>query len=160
MVTAQSYQRHPLCRFAALPPKGAARAVRSTTPKGGSEALGSPMGELSSKARLRGCGSLNGNSSKLRAAPPLPLRGTSPKGGSEGCATHHPQRGQRGPRLPNGGAVEQSETEGVLFVEWQQLKVTNGTPFAASRHFPQRGQRGLRGAPPPEGAASLGSFRL
>ena len=27
---------------------------------------------------------MNGNNSKLRAAPPLPLRGTSPKGGSEG----------------------------------------------------------------------------
>ena len=27
---------------------------------------------------------MNGNSSKLRASPPLPLRGTSPKGGSKG----------------------------------------------------------------------------
>ena len=31
---------------------------------------------------------------------------------------------------------------GVRFVEWLQLKITNVTPFAASRHFPQRGQRG------------------
>ncbi len=30
---------------------------------------------------------MNGNSSKLPTKPPLPLRGTSPKGGSEGCAT-------------------------------------------------------------------------
>ena len=35
-------------------------------------------------------------------------------------------------------------TEGVLFVEWQQLKVTNVTPFAALRHFPQRGQQEKR----------------
>ena len=27
---------------------------------------------------------MNGNNSKLPTAPPLPLRGTSPKGGSEG----------------------------------------------------------------------------
>ena len=52
-------------------------------------------------------------------------------------------------RLPNGGAGRldgTSEparlTEGVLFDEWQQLKITNGTPFAAARHFPQRGQQG------------------
>ena len=31
-----------------------------------------------------------------------------------------------------------------MFDEWGQLKNTNYTPFAASRHFPQRGQRGLR----------------
>ena len=66
-------------------------------------------------------------------------RGTSPKGGSEGCATHHPQRGQQGPRLPGGGAVEQSETEGVLFVEWHQLKNTNYTPFAAAAALPPKG---------------------
>ena len=35
-----------------------------------------------------------------------------------------------------------SETEGVWFDEWEQLKNTNDTPFAAARHFPQRGQRG------------------
>ena len=38
--------------------------------------LGSPVGELSSKARLRGCCSLIGNSQKSPTAPPLPLRGT------------------------------------------------------------------------------------
>ena len=27
MVTGQKYQRHPLCRFAVLPPKGAARGL-------------------------------------------------------------------------------------------------------------------------------------
>ena len=43
---------------------------------------------------------------------------------------------------PMGELSSVSETEGVWFVEWQQLKNTNGTPFAASRHFPQRGQRG------------------
>ena len=41
-------------------------------------------GSCRASARLRGCGSLNGNSSKIPMAPPLPLRGTSPKGGSEG----------------------------------------------------------------------------
>ena len=41
----------------------------------------------------------------------------------------------RDPRLPNGGAVSpQGLTEGVLFDEWQQLKITNDTPFAAARH--------------------------
>ena len=62
-------------------------------------------------------------------------------------------------RLPDGGAGRldgTSEparlTEGVLFDGWQQLKITNCTPFAASRHFPQRGQQ-RRGAPPPKGAA-------
>ena len=45
--------------------------------------------------------------------------------------------------LPGGGAGRPNGlTEGVWFVEWKQLKATNGTPFAASRHFPQRGQRG------------------
>ena len=34
-------------------------------------------------------------------------------------------------------------TEGVWYDEWQQLKVTNVTPFAAARHFPQRGQQGI-----------------
>ena len=33
---------------------------------------------------------MNGNSSKIPTAPPLPLRGTSPKGGSEKSA---PERG-------------------------------------------------------------------
>ena len=28
-----------------------------------------------------------------------------------------------------------------MFDEWGQLKATDETPFAASRHFPQRGQR-------------------
>ena len=37
---------------------------------------------------------MNGNSSKSPTIPPLPLRGTSPKGGSKG-AEHHPQRGQQ-----------------------------------------------------------------
>ena len=46
-------------------------------------------------------------------------------------------------RLPDGGAGRPNGlTEGVLFDEWQQLKITNGTPFAAARHFPQRGQQG------------------
>ena len=30
-------------------------------------------------------------------------------------------------------------TEGVLFVEWQQLKVTNDTPFAAIAALPPKG---------------------
>ena len=35
---------------------------------------------------------------------------------------------------PVGELSSVSETEGVLFVEWQPLKKTNSTPFAASRH--------------------------
>ena len=45
-----------------------------------------------------------------------------------------PKGAARETRLPNGGAVEQSETEGVPSDEWHQLKVTDDTPFAASRH--------------------------
>ena len=41
-------------------------------------------GSCRALARLRGCGSLNGSSSKIPTAPPLPLCGTSPKGGSKG----------------------------------------------------------------------------
>ena len=40
---------------------------------------------------------------------------------------------------PIGGAVEQSETEGVWFVEWKQLKATDGTPFAAVAALPPKG---------------------
>ena len=35
---------------------------------------------------------------------------------------------------PVGELSSVSETEGVLFVEWQPLKKTNSTPFAAARH--------------------------
>ena len=126
MGTTQKYQLHPLCRFAALPPKGGSEgcaehhpqrgAARPWLPGGGA---GSPQGltcapagamQASNRRQAalsesqRGCRSLNGNSSKIPTTPPLPLRGTSPNGGSEGCAEHHPQRGQRGPWLPNGGA--------------------------------------------------------
>ena len=45
-----------------------------------------------------------------------------------------PKGAARETRLPNGGAVEQSETEGVPSDEWHQPKVTDDTPFAASRH--------------------------
>ena len=98
----------------------------------------------------------------LRLTPParcavlsFALSGCTPSG------TATPAKPFRGgwTRLPGGGAGRldgTSEparlTEGVLFDGWQQLKITNCTPFAASRHFPQRGQQG-RGAPPPEGAA-------
>ena len=48
--------------------------------------------------------------------------------------------------LPNGGAGRldgTSEparlTEGVLFDEWQQLKITNATPFAAIAALPPKG---------------------
>ncbi len=92
---------------------------------------------------------MNGTSPKLPTTPPLPL------------SRHFPQRGQQGPRLPSGGAVEQSETEGVWFVEWHQLKVTDYTPFAANaarnRGMIATGNHyyldSLRGAPPPKGAA-------
>ncbi len=52
-------------------------------------------------------------------------------------------------------------TEGVWYDEWQQLKVTNVTPFAAiaarNRGMIATGNHcyldSLRGAPPPKGAA-------
>ena len=50
-----------------------------------------------------------------------------------------PKGAAREPRLPGGGAVEQSETEGVLFVECHQLKNTNYTPFAAVAALPPKG---------------------
>ena len=40
-------------------------------------------GSCRALARLRGCCSMNGNNSKSPTTPPLPLRGTSPKGGSK-----------------------------------------------------------------------------
>ena len=128
MVTAQSHQRHPLCRFAALPPKGAARKAplkgELAAPTGLTEGFRSrhplpyeipgefvgatlapqwgswqpvgltcaPAGAMQASNRRqaalsesqRGCDSLNGYSSKSPTTPPLPLRGTSPRGGSEG----------------------------------------------------------------------------
>ena len=93
------------------------------------------------------------------------------------CAEHHPQRGQQGPWLPGGGAGRPNGlTEGVLFVEWHQLKVTDYTPFAANaarnrgmiatgNHYyldslhgapPQRGQQGNLGSPVGELAARKG----
>ena len=63
---------------------------------------------------------------------------------------------------PSGGAGRPNGlTEGVRFVEWQQVKNTNGTPFAATaarnRGMIATGNHcyldSLRGAPPPEGAA-------
>ena len=47
---------------------------------------------------------MDGNNSKIPMTPPLPLRGTSPKGGSKG-AEHHPQRGQR-EKAPLSGEVK------------------------------------------------------
>ena len=70
---------------------------------------------------------MNGTSSKIPTTPPLPL------------TRHFPQRGQQGPRLPGGGAVEQSETEGVPSDEWHQLKNTDYTPFAAVAALPPEG---------------------
>ena len=70
--------------------------------------------------------------------------------------------------LPDGGAGRldgTSEparlTEGVLFDEWQQLKITNATPFAAiaarNKCMIATGNHcylnSLRGAPPQKGAA-------
>ena len=44
------------------------------------------------------------------------------------------------PWLPNGGAGRPNGlTEGVWFVEWQQVKNTNGTPFAANAALPPKG---------------------
>ena len=106
---------------------------------------------------------MNGSSSKIPTAPPLPLRGTSPRGGSKGLCEfalvrskwdsayrRKPLRRYAPPPLsgavqlgsPVGELSSVSETEGVSFVEWELLKVPDCTPFAAARHFPQRGQRG------------------
>ncbi len=42
--------------------------------------------------------------------------------------------------LPNGGAGSPNGlTEGVLFDEWQQLRVTDDTPFAAIAALPPEG---------------------
>ena len=49
------------------------------------------MGELSSKARQRGCCSLIGNSPKSPTTPPLPLRGAPPP---EGAARKAPLKGE------------------------------------------------------------------
>ena len=71
------------------------------------------------------------------------------------------------PWLPDGGAGRPNGlTEGVWFVEWQPLKVTDDTPFAAvaarNRGMIATGNHyyldSLRGAPPPKGAA--GSRRI
>ena len=71
---------------------------------------------------------MNGTSSKIPTTPPLPL------------PRHFPPKGAaREPRLPGGGAVEQSETEGVPSDEWHQLKNTNYTPFAAAAALPPKG---------------------
>ena len=96
---------------------------------------------------------------------PYPARNTSTPGQMEKCyiifiivSSHSPHQGNPvGPRddvgivpykrdepwaaswLPGGGAVEQSETEGVWFDERQQLKVTNDTPFAAVAALPPKG---------------------
>ena len=88
---------------------------------------------------------MNGNRSKSPTAPPLPL------------SRHFPQGGQQEPRLPGGGAVEQSETEGVLFVEWHQPKVTNYTPFAANAALPPAGAARARRTTPSGGSKGLGS---
>ena len=54
-----------------------------------------------------------------------------------------------GPWLPDGGAGRPNGlTEGVWFVGWERLKITNGTPFAAVA------------ALPPKGAASGGVFSM
>ena len=151
MATTQNHQLHPLCRFAALPPKGAARA-RSTTPRGGSK---EPL-------RIR-LGAFQMVFCIPRLTPParcavlsFALSSCTPSG------TATPAKPFRGgwTRLPDGGAGRldgTSEparlTEGVWLVEWKQLKNTNATPFAAARHFPQRGQQGsLR--------IRLGAFRM
>ena len=120
---------------------------------------------------------MNGDNSKLPTSPPLPLSRHFPQRGQRVGASQAPLKGELPPQrlrgavgtrvfmksqanthnptwLPDGGAGRPNGlTEGVWFVEWKQLKATNGTPFAASRHFPQRGQRGpLR--------IRLGAFRL
>ena len=103
---------------------------------------------------------MNGNSSKTPTTPPLPLRGTSPKGGSKGLCgfalvrskwdsayRRKPLRRDAPPPLsgavklgsPVGELSSVSETEGVSFVEWELLKVPDYTPFAAARSTTPRG---------------------
>ena len=65
-----------------LPDGGAGRPNGLTcAPAGAMQASNRRQAALGESQR--GCGSLNGNSSKSPPTPPLPLRGTSPKGGSE-----------------------------------------------------------------------------
>ena len=70
----------------------------------------------------------------LRAANPSATltRGPPPLSGAVGLGS------------PVGELSSVSETEGVWFVEWQQLKAANGTPFAAARSTtPKGGQQGI-----------------
>ncbi len=68
-------------------PNGGAGSPNGLTcaPAGAMQASNRRQAALSESQR--GCCSMNGDSSKIPTTPPLPLRGTSPKGGSEGCAT-------------------------------------------------------------------------
>ena len=103
---------------------------------------------------------MNGNNSKLPTTPPLPLCGTSPRGGSKGSVRirlgfsewysayrRKPLRRDAPPPLsgevklgsPMGELSSVSETEGVWSVEWELLKVPDCTPFAAARSTTPRG---------------------
>ena len=68
---------------------GSSEPARLTcAPAGAMQASNRRQAALSESQR--GCCLMNGNSSKLPTTPPLPLRGTSPRGGSEKSA---PERG-------------------------------------------------------------------
>ena len=76
-----------------LPDGGAGRPNGLTcAPAGAMQASNRRQAALSESQR--GCGLLNGSDSKLPATPPLPLRGTSPSGGSEDTAASniHPPK--------------------------------------------------------------------
>ena len=103
----------------------------------------------------------NGNNPRRICPAPLPRNFQPQRGFQHGFDTIiHPfprsvyQKITACPWLPNGGAGRPNGlTEGVWFVEWEQVKNTNDTPFAALQHFPQRGQREkapLKGELPPQ----------
>ena len=116
--------------------------------------LGSPVGELSSKARLRGCRPMNGTSSKIPTIPPLPL------------PRHFPQRGQQGKLgSPVGELSSKARLRGCCSLNGTSPKLPTTPPL------PLRGTKqrydchrqslyldSLRGAPPPAGAARGGGF--
>ena len=186
MVTSQSHHLHPLCRFAALPPKGAARKASlqgelaaptglTCAPAGAMQASNRRQAALSESQR--GCGrhpqsykipgefaqppwlppggsqgrpvrirpSLGKNVTTHRTPQPLRRQLSSALSGCTPSRTATPAKPFRGAwgvlGSPVGGAGRLDGTsdparltEGVWFDEWQQLKITNGTPFAAARH--------------------------
>ena len=131
-------------------PQRGQRGLRGAPPPAGAaRRLGSPMGELSSKARLRGCPRLSGNMYRSQPSTVTPFA----------ASRHFPQRGQQGKLgSPVGELSSKARLRGCCSLDGTSSKLPTTPPLPLPRHFPQRGQRGLRGAPPPAGAARrLGS---